>query len=177
MGWSYDALPENWCAKSVVIGFPHTSNMDTIRALTYMKIAKVPAKLLVKAEWFFFPMSVLLNLLGGMPVKRDKKSGFVEAVVNEFNTRDHLVLALVPEGTRKEVASIKTGFWHIAKGADVPIFCWYLDNNTKRSRWLGSIVPSNNIEVDLLKIKTLYERQGYTIPLNNLKKNNAHSSA
>jgi 1-acyl-sn-glycerol-3-phosphate acyltransferase len=169
IGWTYDPLPAYWDKKSVVIGFPHTKNMDTFRALTYIKIAKVNARLLVKASWFFFPMSLLLKSLGGLPVRRNKATGFVESVVAEFNRREELVLALVPEGTRKQVATIKTGFWHIAKGADVPIICWYLDNRTKRTRWIGTIHPGESLEADLLKIKKIYEQAGFSIPLNNLK--------
>jgi 1-acyl-sn-glycerol-3-phosphate acyltransferase len=168
IGWTYDPLPDYWDKKSVVIGFPHTKNMDTFRALTYIKIAKVNARLLVKASWFFFPMSLLLKSLGGLPVKRNKASGFVESVVDEFNNREELVVALVPEGTRKQVATIKTGFWHIAKGANVPIICWYLDNRQKRTRWIGKIYPGESLEADLFKIKEIYEGAGFSIPLNNL---------
>lgn len=168
MGWTYDELPDYWTDKCVVIGFPHTANMDTVRALTYIKITKVNARLLVKAEWFFFPMSIILNALGGIPVKRNKALGFVDGVVTEFKIREDLVLALVPEGTRKNVTCIKTGFWHIAKGADVPIICWYLDNQTKRTRWIGKIDPGETLEGDLLKIKELYKRVGFSIPLGNL---------
>jgi 1-acyl-sn-glycerol-3-phosphate acyltransferase len=167
IGWTYDPLPDYWDKKSVVIGFPHTKNMDTFRALTYIKIAKVNARLLVKEAWFFFPMSILIKSLGGLPIRRNKASGFVETVVSEFDKREELVLALVPEGTRKEVASIKTGFWHIAKGARVPIICWYLDNGAKRTRWLGKIYPGDSIDADLLKIKDIYEKAGFSIPLEN----------
>lgn len=165
MGWTYDPLPPYWDKKSVVIGFPHTSNMDTVRALTYIKLARVNARLLVKSTWFFFPMSILLKGLGGLPVRRDKSTGFVEAVVNEFDAREELVVALVPEGTRKEVSTIKTGFWFIAKGANVPIICWYLDNDQKRTRWLGKIHPSDSLEADLARIQEIYAAAGFSIPL------------
>ena len=165
MGWTYDELPDYWTDKCVVIGFPHTANMDTVRALIYIKIARVNARLLVKSEWFFFPMSILLKSLGGMPVKRDKTKGFVGSVIKEFNAQDELILALVPEGTRKNVTTIKTGFWHIAKGANVPIICWYLDNASKRTRWIGKIVPGETLEQDLLKLHILYKQAGFSIPM------------
>lgn len=164
MGWTYDPLPDYWDPKSVVIGFPHTTNMDTVRALTYIKVARVDARLLVKAGWFFFPMSVLLKALGGLPVKRDKATGFVGAVVEEFNQREQLVVALVPEGTRKKVTTIRTGFWHIARGADVPIICWYLDNRARRTRWVGKIRPGNSLEEDLIRIRDIYRAAGFEIP-------------
>ena len=168
MGWTYDELPDYWTNKCVVIGFPHTTNMDTVRALTYIKIAKVDARLLVKSEWFFFPISIILKSLGGMPIKRDKTHGFVGSVIREFDKRENLIVALVPEGTRKSVTAIKTGFWHIAKGANVPIICWYLDNQAKRTRWIGKINPGETLEEDLLKIQKLYESAGFSIPLGNL---------
>ncbi len=165
MGWTYDPLPSYWESRCVVIGFPHTTNMDTVRALTYIKLARVNAKLLIKSIWFFFPMSVILKGLGGMPVKRDKSHGFVDGVVKEFDLRQDLVVALVPEGTRKSVSTIKTGFWYIAKGADVPIICWYLDNQAKKTRWIGKIHPGDSLEQDLQKIQTIYEVAGFSIPM------------
>ncbi|SMC82032.1 Acyltransferase [Desulfocicer vacuolatum DSM 3385] len=168
MGWTYDDLPDYWVKKSVVIGFPHTSNMDTVRALTYMQIGQINAKLLVKSDWFFWPMSVLLRRLGAIPVNRDKPRGFVGQIAKEFNTRDEFILALVPEGTRKNTCRIRTGFWSIAKTANVPIICWLLDNSCKRTRWLGKIMPGENLETDLLKIKEIYQSRGYAIPLGNM---------
>lgn len=164
MGWTYDPLPAYWESRCVVIGFPHTSNMDTVRALTYIKLAGINVKLMIKSKWFFFPMSVFLKSLGGLPVKRDKSHGFVDAVVKKFEENEDLVVALVPEGTRKSVTTIKTGFWYIAKGADVPIICWYLDNHGKRTRWLGKIHPGDSLERDLDKIAEIYLRAGFSIP-------------
>nr|WP_319490368.1 1-acyl-sn-glycerol-3-phosphate acyltransferase [uncultured Desulfobacter sp.] len=164
MGWTYDPLPSYWESRCVVIGFPHTSNMDTVRAMTYIKMVGINAKLLIKSKWFFFPMSIFLKSLGGLPVNRDKSHGFVDAVVKKFEENENLVVALVPEGTRKSVSTIKTGFWYIAKGADVPIICWYLDNQGKRTRWLGKIHPGDSLEQDLNKIAALYNRAGFSIP-------------
>ncbi len=138
--------------------------MDTIRAFAYIQIVKLDVKLMIKAEWFFWPMSVFLRYLGGIPVVRDRATGFVGQIVREFNEKDDFILALVPEGTRKKVKKVKTGFWTIAKGANVPITCWYLDNEAKKTRWVGSIMPGENQEEDLLKINELYEKFGYTIP-------------
>ena len=169
MGWTYDDLPEYWSDRCVVIGFPHTTNMDTVRALTYIKIAKVNVRLLVKSGWFFFPMSILLKSLGGMPVKRDRAHGFVDFAIEQFHDREDFILALVPEGTRQNVTAIKTGFWHIASGAGVPIICWYLDNEAKRTRWIGRIDPSNNLAADLNKIQDIYRKTGFLIPLEEKK--------
>nr|NJM03992.1 acyl-phosphate glycerol 3-phosphate acyltransferase [Desulfobacula sp.] len=79
--------------------------------------------------------------------------GFVESAVREFERRKSLILALVPEGTRKNVTSIKTGFWHIAKGADVPIICWFLDNASKRTRWIAGLIPAKALKKTCRKSK------------------------
>ncbi|WP_321494453.1 1-acyl-sn-glycerol-3-phosphate acyltransferase [uncultured Desulfobacter sp.] len=165
MGWTYEPLPDYWEPRCVVIGFPHTSNMDTVRALTYIKLAGVNAKLLIKSVWFFFPMSFVLKGLGGLPVKRNKSCGFVDSVIEKFEEQEDLVVAMVPEGTRKSVSTIRTGFWYIAKGADVPIICWYLDNQSRRTRWLGKIHPGQSLEQDLRKIYAIYKHAGFSIPI------------
>lgn len=165
MGWGFESLPDYFSNKHVIIGFPHTSNMDTIRAFICFKIIKRTGHIMIKKEWFFWPISMIFHLAGGVPVNRDSSEGAVGQMVNLFNKRERFLLAIVPEGTRKEVTTIKTGFWHIAKSADVSIVCWYLDNPGKRSRWLGEIWPGESKEEDLLKIQGLYEEAGYRVPL------------
>ena len=83
----------------------------------------------------------------------------------EFEARDTFQLALVPEGTRKGASRLKTGFWHVARGAGVPIVCWYLDNTNKRTRWLGQFEPGDDLEADLQVIRKLYGDAGHTIAL------------
>lgn len=162
-GWRFEPLPEYFGKKHVIIGFPHTSNMDTVRAFTGFKIAKLRGHVMVKKEWFFFPMSLFFKIIGGIPVDRGAKSGAVGQMAHEFEKRDKFYLSIVPEGTRSNTGKIKTGFWYIAKEADVSILLWYLDNNAKVTRWLGEIKPSE-INSDLAKIKELYGNAGFTIP-------------
>ena len=109
-------------------------------------------------------MSVLLRALGGIPVDRGAPGGVVGQMVDEFSKRENFTLAIVPEGTRKGVVRLKTGFWHIAKSANVPIVCWYLDPVNKRTRWVGKIQPSASLDEDLRLISQLYEQVGFTIP-------------
>ena len=70
----------------------------------------------------------------------------------------------MPEGTRKKIRTIKTGFWHIARGAGVSIICWYMDHETKTTRWLGKIVPGDDKMADLIRIRDLYEKGRLSIP-------------
>ena len=165
MGWGFEPLPPYVKKKHVIIGFPHTSNMDTVRAFTGFRIVKRTGHVMIKKEWFKWPMSYLLNAIGGIPIDRKSSQGVVGQMVDIFNERDEFLLAIVPEGTRKEVKTIKTGFWHIAKAADVSIICWYLDNNQKITRWLGEVIPGENKVEDILRIRKIYSDAGYSFPL------------
>ncbi len=165
MGWRLEPLPSYFSNKHVIIGFPHTSNMDAVRAFTAYRIIRRTGHIMVKKEWFFWPMSLLLKAIGGIPVDRGASSGAVEQMAALFKKRDEFLLAMVPEGTRKKVPTIKTGFWHIARAADVSIICWYLDNKNKKARWLGEITPGEDMMADLIRVRDLYEKAGYRFPL------------
>jgi 1-acyl-sn-glycerol-3-phosphate acyltransferase len=165
MGWTFDPLPPYFSNKHVIIGFPHTSNVDTVRAFIGFRIIKRTGHIMIKKEAFFWPLSVLLRALGGIPVDRKAPKGVVEQMVEVFNTHDEFLLAIVPEGTRKKIRTIRTGFWHIARAAGVTIICWYMDNERKTTRWLGEIVPGEDKMADLIRIRDLYEKAGYRFPL------------
>jgi 1-acyl-sn-glycerol-3-phosphate acyltransferase len=165
MGWRLEPLPSYFASKHVIVGFPHTSNMDAIRAFTGFWIIRRTGHIMVKKEWFFWPASLFLKALGSIPVNRGASQGVVEQMVEIFNTRNEFLLAIVPEGTRKKVPTIKTGFWHIARAAKVSIICWYLDNENKTARWLAEIIPGEDKIEDLIRIRDLYERAGYRFPL------------
>ncbi|MCX5854958.1 MAG: 1-acyl-sn-glycerol-3-phosphate acyltransferase, partial [Deltaproteobacteria bacterium] len=152
MGWRLEPIPSYFSSKHVIIGFPHTSNMDAVRAFTAFRIIRRTGHIMVKKEWFFWPMSFVLKSLGGIPVNRGSSQGVVEEMVDVFNKRKEFLLAIVPEGTRKKTPTIKTGFWHIARAAKVSIICWYLDNEKKTARWLGEIVPGEDKIEDLIRI-------------------------
>lgn len=122
---------------------------------------------MIKKEAFFWPLSLVLHALGGIPVDRSSSQGAVEQMVGFFNRNEEFLLAIVPEGTRKKVRTIRTGFWHIAKGAEVSIVCWYLDNAKKEARWLGEIIPGDDKMADLVRIRDIYEKAGYRFPLEN----------
>ncbi|MFW7381918.1 MAG: 1-acyl-sn-glycerol-3-phosphate acyltransferase [Oligoflexus sp.] len=162
-GWNFAPLPPFWQDKQVIIGFPHTTVLDTVMAFAGFSIVKKKGHVLVKSEAFRWPFAALLNKLGAIPVDRNAKAGLVAQMVEEFQKRDEFHLSLVPEGTRHGVSKLKTGFWHIAKAAKVPIVCWYLDNENKRTVWAGQVWPSESLDEDLKKIKQLYAQVGYHI--------------
>jgi 1-acyl-sn-glycerol-3-phosphate acyltransferase len=165
MGWRLEPLPSYFSNKHVIIGFPHTSNMDAVRAFIGFRIIMRTGHIMIKKESFVWPMSLLLRAIGGISVDRSASGGVVGQMVEIFKTRDEFLLAIVPEGTRKKVPTIRTGFWHIAKDAGVSIVCWYLDNESRTARWLAEVTPGEDIDADLVKIRDIYEKAGYRFPL------------
>lgn len=162
-GWRFDPLPVYWQPKQVIIGFPHSALIDTAMAFAGFAIVEQKGHIIVKKEAFRGPLAPFLRWLGAVPIDRSSPTGLVEQIVTEFQSRDVFQLALVPEGTRNGTARVKTGFWHIARGAGVPIVCWYLDSTHKRTRWVGSFEPSDDLQADLQRIKAMYAAAGHEI--------------
>jgi len=162
-GWTFEPLPADWEEKQVIIGFPHASWLDTAMAFSGFAMVDLKGHIMIKKESFRWPFSGLLSALGGIPVDRNASSGVVGQMVAEFERRDSFQLALVPEGTRKGAKRLKTGFWHIAKAAQVPIVCWYLDTPHKCTRFIGRIEPSDDMARDIAEIKRIYAEAGHEI--------------
>lgn len=107
--------------KFIIIAAPHTSNWDFVVGLAAKLALGLRVTFLGKQSLFRLPLGYLMRAWGGMPVDRSTSNDVVRQVVAEFARRDSLVLALAPEGTRKPVTRWRTGFYHIAHGAGVPI--------------------------------------------------------
>lgn len=113
------------------------------------------AKFLGKKSLFKPPLGGLMRALGGYPVDRSRNTNLVDAVVELFNSKEEFVIALAPEGTRSKVERLKTGFWYMAKGANVPIVTVSFDYPTKRVVWAEPIMPTT-IEEDMPKIMQFF---------------------
>lgn len=143
-------------AKAVIIVAPHTSNWDFFVGLAVDLALDLKASFLGKHSLFVWPVKGLLEWVGGIPVRRGAGENIVDQMVAEFAKRDELVLAIAPEGTRRKVNEWHTGFWHIARGAGVPIILVSLDYG-RRVLTLGpAITPSDDLEADLRVIKARF---------------------
>ena len=101
---------------------PHTSSSDVLVCMAFRKVLHLERfKFIGKQELFKPPFGFIFRKLGGIPVDRFQQSGFVEQVVELFNKNDDFIVGLSPEGTRKKVDRLRTGFYYIAKEAGVPI--------------------------------------------------------
>ncbi|HZZ93091.1 MAG TPA: lysophospholipid acyltransferase family protein [Usitatibacter sp.] len=155
MGWKIQGgLPE--LPRFVVIVAPHTSNWDFIVGMAAMFALDVKLSFLGKHTLFRGPGGPLLRAMGGIPVDRTASHGMVESAVAAFRRNDALVLAIAPEGTRKPVERLRSGFLHIARGAGVPILLASLDGAARCVR-LGPVLdPAGDMEAQLASIERHY---------------------
>lgn len=143
--------------KCVICVAPHTSNWDFILGLSAYKSLGREANFLMKSFWFFFPLKYLLYKFGGIPVKRHKKgTHLTDQVIEMFNTRSYMNLAVTPEGTRSATSKWRTGFLYIAYGARVPIQLGVIDYKEKKIIIKDEYQPTGDVGKDMAAIKDYY---------------------
>lgn len=120
-GWHVPKAFPDSLRQYVLVVAPHTSNIDFFVGIAARRILKINVKYIAKKELFVFPVKNLLLNLGGFPVDRSKKASLVDQMVENFRTIDDFAITVTPEGTRSRVGKWKTGFYHIALNANVPI--------------------------------------------------------
>ncbi len=135
--------------KCVIVVVPHTSWHDFYIGLLIRKLANIKISFLAKKELFKWPLGWYMRKVGGISLDRTSGQNKVEAIAELFHKRNELRLALAPEGTRKKVEDWKTGFYHIAKTAEVPIIMVTFDFGKKQNLISAPFYPSNDIEKDL----------------------------
>ena len=107
--------------KYLIIVAHHTSNWDFIVGVAVKLALGLKLQFFAKHSLFFWPLGMLMRGFGGVPIKRDESRNRVDASVDQIRQADDFILVITPEGTRSKVERWKTGFYHIAKGADIPI--------------------------------------------------------
>ena len=156
MGWKIGPTLEN-PPKCVLCVAPHTSNWDfIIGKLTYTALGR-DVQFLIKKEWFTFPFNLYFSWVGGIPVDRNKRTSVTQQMIDEFDKRERMHLAITPEGTRKAVSEWKKGFYHIAKGAKVPILLLYLDFKRKEAGVKEVFYPTGIYKNDIQHIREQYK--------------------
>jgi len=140
----------------VIIAAPHTSNWDMPFMLAMAFVYDIPVRWMGKHTLFKAPFGPFFERLGGIPIVRHRPGGVVGQMIEHFEDNESLVLMVPAEGTRSHVDYWKSGFYHIALGADVPVVLSYLDVGTK----VGGIGPSveltGDIQADMDKIRAFY---------------------
>lgn len=143
--------------KFVMIAAPHTSNWDLPYTLFVAFTMKVKIYWMGKKELFRPPFGPLLRWLGGIPIDRSKSNGVVGQSIQQLQDAEKLVLTVPPTGTRRKVMHWKTGFYHIAHGAGVPIVLGFLDYGRKMGGVGPLFYPTGDINADMKEIQAFYK--------------------
>ena len=148
MRWNMVGAFPSHIKKCVIIVVPHTSNIDFFMGLIVRRVMNEQINWIGKKSLFKFPFNYLFKALGGAPVDRSKNNDMVKATASLFSDRDQFRLTLAPEGTRKKVDKWKTGFYYIAKAAEVPIVLVAFDYGKKEIKVSEPHYTSNDKEAD-----------------------------
>jgi len=161
IGWELDdQSPQT--NRYVLIAYPHTSNWDFILGMLAKWAMNMPLNWVAKHSMFWGPFKPLFIAIGGVPLDREKSAGFIQTNIDLFEQRDEFVLGLMPEGTRSKTKRLKTGFYHIAHGAGVPLVLAYLDYKNKKIGAGMVMQVSGDIEADFEIIRNFYQdKTGY----------------
>ena len=143
--------------QAVIIAVPHTSWHDFYIGILIRKIIGVKTNFIGKKELFKWPFGWYFKAVGGRPIDRTPGQNKVEAIAELFNKNEEFRLTLAPEGTRDRVEEWKTGFYYIAKAAQVPIIMFTLDFGNKQCKIAEPFYPTDNIESDFKFMYAFYK--------------------
>jgi 1-acyl-sn-glycerol-3-phosphate acyltransferase len=164
MGWKLVGEMPKDVKKAVLVCAPHTSNWDFPIALAAFQIAGLNLKYFIKKSWFFFPMNLFFKATGGVAVDRSKNIGLVDAMTLQLKESKEMIVAVPAEGTRSWVPKWKTGFYHIASGAKVPLVMGFVDYK-KKEVGFGSLVNlSGDFEKDMRFIQDFFSKKHARFP-------------
>ena len=163
LGWKIVGdFPPN-LHKAVLVMAPHTSNWDFFYGMTTVLIKQAPAKFAIKKEAMFFPLGFILKKLGAIPIDRKRQNNNkgsmtqVSKLTQLLQEREKLILIIAPEGTRGYAPRWKTGFYHIATRAQVPVVLGYLDYAKKHAGIGPVFYPTGDMEEDIQQIQAFYK--------------------
>ena len=159
MGWKVQGAIAD-LPKMVMIGAPHTSNMDGVLAIATLTAYRLRAGTMIKDTAFKGVMGPILRWFGAIPINRRAAGGVVGASVGAFRDNEKLILLIAPEGTRSNAEEWKRGFHLIAASAGVPILPAAIDYVRKRITFCPPVYTTDDYESDLARILEFYRLYG-----------------
>jgi 1-acyl-sn-glycerol-3-phosphate acyltransferase len=155
-GWKV-VLAQPVPARCVVIFYPHTSNWDTAFGLCCKFMTGLSVRFAGKDTLFAVPgLGPLLLRCGGIPVNRRERSGFIAQMTAEFARGGDFRLAIAPEGTRGRTERWRSGFYHLARAADVPLALGYIDYPGRELGVGGYLDLTGDRQADMARIRSFY---------------------
>ncbi len=167
LGWKVvgnTSMSKDTVKKAVIIAVPHTSWHDFFIALLLRQVVGIKANFIGKKELFTWPFGYYFRSIGGAALDRTSGQNKVQAIAELFKKRKEFRLALSPEGTRKKVEEWKTGFYYIAKAANVPIIMFTFDFENKQNKISEPFYLTDDFEADLKFIKDFFKGVKGKIP-------------
>ena len=155
LGWRVEGELPN-LPKFVVAVAPHTSNWDFVVGIAVMFALDLRIGFLGKHTLFRWPFGAVMRWMGGIPVDRASPHGVVGDSIAAFAQVDRRILAIAPEGTRRQVKQFKSGFLQIARGAGVPVLLATLDYAAKCVRLGPAFTPGEDVEADRLRTEAFF---------------------
>lgn len=161
LGWKIGdpVVPEKKC---IILGVPHTSIWDFPISYFYYRSVGGKARIMIKKEFFWWPLGALLRSLGAIPTDRTNPTSLVRSLIEEMDKCDSFHLCIAPEGTRKPVHKWKTGYHFIATQCNVPVYMGYFDWGTKTVGRGEKVELTGNAREDTDRIQALYKAKAYT---------------
>ncbi|MFD0739848.1 lysophospholipid acyltransferase family protein [Lysobacter koreensis] len=154
-GWRMvGAFPD--IPKLVLIGAPHSSNWDGIYGFAAKLAMGLDVRILGKHQLFWWPLGLLLRRLGVIAVNRSAAHGVVEQLADRIRDEERFWFGIAPEGTRKPVERWKTGFWKIARAADVPVLPAYFHYPDKTIGIGPVFTLTDDMAADIARIRAFY---------------------
>ena len=160
-GWrAKGMLPDT--DKLILIAAPHTSNWDYVAMFALAAHFRRRPQTFLKASATQWPViGLMLRWLGAIPVERSQSSNAVDNAAERIKERERIVLVIAPEGTRKKMDAWRSGFYHIAVAANVPIVLGYLDYKNKIGAAGPTFYPTGDVEADMAIISEFYAEHGH----------------
>ncbi len=157
VGWRVHFKEMPNAPKMLLIGAPHSSNFDFFLALGTIYQEKVRVSWMGKHTLFRGPMNKVMRSIGGVPVDRTKRTNLVQQIIDAYNERDEFIISIMPEGTRSYIPKWRSGFYHIATGANVPMVPVKFDYATKVLTVGPAFDLTGDIEKDLPMIQAHFD--------------------
>lgn len=154
-GWKIDSdAPRE--KRFILVGAPHTSNWDFFYFIAIITLLDVKISWMGKRALFAPPLGWIMRRLGGIPVGRNMRADVVSRMAGIFAERKDFALAIAVEGTRSRTSHWKSGFYHIARAADVPVVLGYLDYSRRRGGFGPTVHLTGDIPRDMDRIREFF---------------------
>ncbi|OIQ16032.1 1-acyl-sn-glycerol-3-phosphate acyltransferase [Lacinutrix sp. MedPE-SW] len=160
LGWKVvgnTTMSKKEIKKAVIIAAPHTSWHDFYIGVLLRKVIDIKTNFVGKKELFIWPFGYYFRALGGVPLNRSKNENKVQAIAKAFKNKEEFRITFAPEGTRNKVEKWRTGFYYIAKEANVPIIMFTLDFKNKQNVVSQPFYPTDDMEADFNYMYSFYK--------------------